>query len=113
MTRTFHPEHTYSTDLLITSIALALGRPVEMVMTEKGRGMAHEYVINDGGTRSVEFRYGCPPDTDTGQERCVFTRSIRDDADPRGTYADDIHRHTLEQAVAYIVESAWARVASL
>lgn len=98
--RHFNPDHVYTTDLLITSIALRLGRPVEQEIVETYRGMANEYRVRDGGTVSVTFWFGVPSGTQTGKERCVLVGE-------RGT--DTERCLTLAEAIEYIVSSPWAK----
>lgn len=97
-------DHIYTTGLLISSIALRLGRPVDLETVETWRGMAHEYCVRDGGTVSVTFWFGAPSTTQTGKERCVL-------GGERGT--DTERCLTLSEAVEYIVSAPWARSLSL
>lgn len=94
-----NPDHVYTTHLLVSAIALRLGRPVDLENVETYRGMAHEYCVRDGGTVSVTFWFGVPTTTMTGRERCVIV----------GRGSDTERCLTLAEAVEHITSAPWAR----
>lgn len=97
--RTFNPDHVYTTDLLITSIAVRLGCSVALDTVETYRG-GSEYRVRDGGIVSATFWFGAPTNSQTGTESCVIVGE-------RGT--DTERCLTLPEAVEHIVSSPWQR----
>lgn len=94
-------DKNYSLTFLTSAVALKLNRPVELRTVATYRGMAHEYAFRDGGTQSITFWHGVPPDSDTFNERCVFVD---------GGIGKPSKRYALAEAVQHIVNSPWMRV---
>lgn len=91
---------SYSLYPLVSAVALKLGRPVDLVTVRTYRGRANEYEIRDGGTMSITFWYGMPPNTQTGAERCVFIPDTALDSDTL---------MSLDAAVEHITSQPWRR----